>query len=80
MDGSHLRLDGDVKWGGFLQSLNTCFIRISPEELHNLIEVAVIATKRRSGVAQQHSDIATAGGNKHSRRFTSKVEKNLLEQ
>jgi hypothetical protein len=37
MDASHLRLDGDVKWGAFLQSLNTCFIRISPEELHNLI-------------------------------------------
>ena len=38
MDGSYLRRDGDVKWGAFLQSLNTCFIRISPEELHNLIE------------------------------------------
>jgi len=37
MDGSYLRRDGDVKWGAFLQSLNTCFIRISPEELHNLI-------------------------------------------
>ena len=37
MDGSCLRRDGDVKWGAFLQSLNTCFIRISPEELHNLI-------------------------------------------
>jgi hypothetical protein len=32
-----LRRDGDVKWGAFLQSLNTCFIQISPEELHNLI-------------------------------------------
>ena len=37
MDGSYLRRDGDVKWGAFLRSLNTCFIRISPEELHNLI-------------------------------------------
>ena len=25
MDGSHLRLDGDVKWGALLRSLNTCF-------------------------------------------------------
>ena len=32
-------VEGDVKWGAFLRSLNTCFIniRISPEELHNLI-------------------------------------------
>ena len=26
MDGSHLRLDGDVKWGALLRGLNTCFI------------------------------------------------------
>ena len=40
MDASHLRLDGDVKWGALLRGLNTCFNRyerISPEELHNLI-------------------------------------------
>jgi len=39
MDGPSQRPDGDVKWGAFLRSLNTCFIdmRISPEELHNLI-------------------------------------------
>jgi len=24
---SYLRRDGDVKWGAFLQSLNTCFNR-----------------------------------------------------
>src|SRR5947207_6458580 len=39
MNGSCLRRDGDVKWDAFLQSLNTCFIRISPEELHNLIRL-----------------------------------------
>jgi hypothetical protein len=27
MDGSSLRRDGDVKWGAFLRSLNTCFNR-----------------------------------------------------
>ena len=25
MDGFYLRRDGDVKWGAFLRSLNTCF-------------------------------------------------------
>jgi len=27
MDGSCLRRDGDVKWGAFLRTLNTCFSR-----------------------------------------------------
>ena len=27
MDGFYLRRDGDVKWGAFLRSLNTCFNR-----------------------------------------------------
>src|SRR5208282_4457460 len=46
MDGSYLRRDGDVKWGAFLQSLNTCFIRISPEELHNLIDPPIWKYRR----------------------------------
>ena len=46
MNGSYLRHDGDVKWGAFLRSLNTCFNRwrISPEELHNLIHLTVALT------------------------------------
>ena len=45
MDASYLRRDGDVKWGAFLRSLNTCFkriCRISPEELHNLILIVAL--------------------------------------
>ena len=55
MDGSYLSQDGDVKWGAFLRSLNTCFNRygrISPEELHTLIlplnSLAIFVLKRVS--------------------------------
>src|SRR5436190_22019988 len=60
-------VDGDVKWGAFLRSLNTCFIniRISPEELHNLIKNDMVGT--------DEINFFVINGKKRaeSRRFTS---------